>query len=232
MNFKVAQYILPKLIRGGKGSSKLACRAATTLFSAPQTAKTSTSIFSRVTNKTCNVTKQTAQKAFDRVIASDTFAATQNFTNRMITGFKNSKIYTSSSNALSKAKNKFVESKFFKGAVKKVRKGIAYGCKNKVIRDTYGEMYFASKAYKVAKAGVKYSGPAAGLVKTGAGALQFAKEVGPIPFATGAAGAVMVPCPGTAEIGLFLGLLAKKGVNKVSDKLIRVADNCFLTLVK
>ena len=93
-------------------------------------------------------------------------------------------------------------------------------------------MYFASKAYQVAKQGVKYDGPLKKLVSNGAGAYSFAKHVGPIPFATGVAGALSVPAPGTAELGLFLGLLAKKGLTKVSNKLRAFADDCFLAFVK
>ena len=260
MNLKIAQYILPKLIRGGKGSSQLAYRAATTIFSAPQTAKTSTSIFSKFTNKTCNATKQTAQKAFDRVVASDTFTATkkyarnvgqkaykgcvivEKYTNKTCQKIKKSKTFGHVKDRMIKSKNWFTGTKFYTNILVPVGKWsklfvrkycIALPCKkSKVIYDTYKEIRTLGKTYSIAKNSVKYNGPFKVLVKNGTGVLEMAKEAGPIPFATGAAGAVMVPCPGTAEIGLFLGLLTKNSATKISNKLISCADNCFLTLVK
>lgn len=237
MNVKVAQYLLPKLLKAGKGSTCLAQRAAYTIFNTPQTAKTSSSIFSRVANKTCQAAKQTAKKTITKIKTSDTYNATKAYAGKALTTaankITNSTAYQKTGKMLGKLKSTITESKLFKGAIKKARKGIAWGCKkNKTVRETYGEMYFASKAYTVAKQSVKYEGPLKGLVSNGAGAWSFAKEVGPIPFATGIAGAVGVPAPGTAELGLFLGLLAKRGLTKASNKIVNFTESCFLTLVK
>ncbi len=260
MNVKVAQYILPKLLKGGKGSSRLAQQAAYTIFSNPQSAKTSTSIFSRTANRACQATKETVRRAINRVATSDTYTAVKEYATKIgnktydgcvvaekygkkgVDTVKRTKTFGFVKNGLIQGKNWFVKTSFYKkiltplgkGTKKVVRNyGIALPCrKSKVIYDTYKEIRTLGKTYSIAKNSVKYNGPFKALVKNGTGVLEMAKEAGPIPFATGAAGAVMVPCPGTAEIGLFLGLLAKHSATKISNKLITFADDCFLAFVK
>ena len=252
MNVRLAQYILPKLLKAGKGSSRLAQSAAQTIFANPQAASQSTSIFTRIANSNAvNTIKQTTSKAIKRIGESKAYNAVK--TEALVTAscietsgavaldqIKSTSLYRGMKLRLLKNSRKFKKTELYQKGVAKTRRALAGACrKSSFVRDVYGELYNAGKAFQKGKLNSKYDGPFKFIGTNGAGAVNLAKEVGPIPFSTAAAGAVAFPAPGTAEIGLLTGVLAKqvgkrasKHVTKVTNEIMNIADTCFLTLVK
>ena len=124
-------------------------------------------------------------------------------------------------------KTKGLLNRAYKAAVKKLRRGLAAGCKSKPIRDAYSEMYFAAQKGSKAAQQVTTQGAPGWLVKKGAWGWNFAKEIGPMPLASYLGGVFLCPIPGSGEVFLLASLMGKKAIKQGAKKVGQ-----FLTLVK
>lgn len=117
--------------------------------------------------------------------------------------------------------------KVYKAVMKKLRRGLAAGCKSKPVRDAYSEMYFAAQKGSKAAQQVTTQGAPGWLVKKGAWGWNFAREIGPMPLASYLGGVFLCPIPGSGEIFLLASLMGKKAIKQGTKKVGQ-----FLTLVK
>ena len=102
--------------------------------------------------------------------------------------------------------------------VNPVRNTVARARKNKFINSIYQECTSAQVAFVDARKNAR-SGGNNQIKSLTKGVTAFAKEVGPIPFTTAAAGFCFLPIGGTTT-GLITGLLAKRGF-KFIQSLVR-----------